>query len=270
MWRILAGLLLTLPTAVQAIDPGTATGRFIADGREIALTHAIALRQGNEEGLIDENRTMRVVLSDVEVAPCDLQGIAFLPVGDRAKAGEVHGLLLEFDPADRNAMLVTILDKPADGGQSLATISLSDSSGLWKKLAVADTRITGEIDHPSNENAFAATFSAPVFENRITADLKGTAARNSEQVRLLIARTEAFARGDMAAVGAMTSAKGRRGLDRLTPEYAAELRKTAPAMIAEYRRVGRVVVRGNTAVALLPEQGSWQDFIIEDGKWLID
>ncbi len=270
MWKWMAALWLLLPMAAQAIDPGIASGRFRGDGAEIVFSHAIALRQGNEEGLIDANRTMRVLLSDVEILPEALHGIAFLPVGEMAKAGGLRGLLLEFDPADRTSMLVTILDKPTQAGESLPTITLSNSTGLWQRLNVAATRIGGDIAHESDDYGFTASFSAPVFENKVTADLKGAAAQASEQVRLLIARELAFGRGDLDAAKVMTSARGRQGLDRVPAEYWPELRKNAAAAIVSYRRIARLVVRGESAVALLPEQGSWQAFALENGKWVVD
>jgi hypothetical protein len=269
MWRGFAALWLLVAAPAFAIDPGIASGRFHGEAGEIMFSHSIALRQGNEEGLIDANRTMRVVLSDVEVLPRALQGIAFLPVEAMAKAGELRGLLLQFDPADRSSMLVTILAKPSEGA-SLATITLTDTSGLWKKLNVAATRIGGDIDHEAADYGFTASFSAPVFENKVTADLKGPAAQASEQVRLLIAREQAFARGDLDAAKAMTSTQGRALFDTLPPEYLAELRKAAPASIADYRRIARVVVRGESAVAILPEAASWQSFTRDEGKWLIE
>jgi hypothetical protein len=269
MWRCLAALWLLVAAPALAIDPGIASGRYHGEGGEIIFSHSIALRQGNEEGLIDANRTMRVVLSDVEVLPRALQGIAFLPVEAMAKAGEWRGLLLQFDPAYRSSMLVTILAEPSEGA-SLATITLTDTTGLWKKLNVAATRIGGDIDHEADDYGFTASFSAPVFENKVTADLKGPAAQASEQVRLLIAREQAFARGDLDAAKAMTSARGRAVFDTLPPEYLAELRTAAPASIADYRRIARVVVRGESAVAILPEAGSWQSFTRDEGKWLIE
>jgi hypothetical protein len=271
MGRWFAALwLMLLPVAAHAIDPGIASGRFHGEGAEIAFAHSIALRQGNEEGLLDANRTMRVVVSDVEVLPEALHGIAFLPVGDLARAGKLRGLLFEFDPADRTSMLITLLEKPAHEGESLTTITLSDSSGLWQKLNIAATRIGGDITHESDDYGFTASFSAPLFENRVTADLKGPAAQASEQVRLLIAREQAFARGDLEAAKAMTSAKGRNRLDQLPAQYLSELRKGAAAAIASYRKIPRLVVRHDTAVAILPEEGSWQGFVLENGKWMIE
>lgn len=258
-------LLFLLPAPAAAIDPGVASGRYSADGLDIAVSHAIALRQDNAEGLLTDGPEMRVVVSDVEVLPEALHGVAFLPVETMARDGKVRGLLLRFDPADRNALRVTLLAKPADPATSLATITITNSQGVWRKLLTSDTRISGVIER----DTLALDFSAPVFNDKVTADLKGPAAKGSEFAALLAARAQALGRGDFAGMKRMSTRRSAAMLDALPPEYLPAMRGEAAAMLAEYRTITRIVVRGDTAVALLPD-GSWVSFAREDGSWKVE
>jgi hypothetical protein len=272
MRRWLGALCLLVPVAAHAIDPGTASGRYSGDTGEMRFAHAVTLQRGNEEGLLHRAQTVRVVLSDVEVPAPALEGIVFLPVTYMARAGKVRGVLLEFDPADRTSLTITVLDKPdAPPGfmASLTVITRSNAAGLWRRLEISDNRIVGEIDATSDSPEFEGRFSAPVFHSKVTADEKGAAVRTSEQVRVLISYVEAFARGDRAAVMALASTQRRAILEAQPPEFWPGMRQQAPQMLAWYKTVNRVVVRGNSATALTPKGGSIP-LILEGGKWVAD
>jgi len=258
-------LLILLPVPAAAIDPGVASGRYSDDGVELSVSHAIALRQDNDEGLLTDGPEMRVVVSDVEVLPEALHGVAFLPVETMAREGKVRGLLFRFDPADRKALRVTILAKPADPATSFATVTMTDSEGVWRKLLASDTRVLGTLDRET----LAVDFSAPVFNDRVTADLKGPAARNNEFVALLVARAQALGRGDVAGFKRMSTRRSAARLDALPPEYLSAMRGQAGAMAAEYGKITRIVVRSDTAIALLPDR-SWVSFTHEDGAWKVE
>lgn len=206
---------------------------------------------------------MRVLLTDVELPPTVLHGGAFPPVRAMARAGEVRGLLLEFDPADRNNMLVTVLAKPTEEGMSLATITLSDTTGLWKRLEVAPTRILGDLDR---DGSMKLSFSAPVFTDPITADLKGAAAQTSLYARVLVDRAKALGQGDMAAAAKLTSRQTSAQLAKVPSEYLPAIRAEVPAMLKDYARISRVIVRSDNAAAILPN-GDRIGLIMEDGIW---
>ncbi len=266
-WLGFAFLALAAGPAL-ALDPGTAGGAYDREGVKLAFTHAVALAQDNAEGALDHPNQLRVLLSDREVPPQALEGLIFPPVRALARAGEVRGLLLEFDPADRTSLQVTVLAKPDDPDAFLPNISLSNSEGLWKRLEVSANRAAGDYPREGDGDGLAFSFSAPVFTNPVVADLKGPAAASSEQVRVLIARAEAVGRGDLASVLAVTARPAQETLRKLPPGALKAASSQAPAMIKALKTAKRVVVRRDTA-AVLTADGSWASLVLEDGAWKI-
>jgi hypothetical protein len=248
-----------------ALDPGTASGHFTRDGVRLNFSHAIALSQDNTEGLLDHGPQVRVLLSAEDVPIAALYGIVFPPVRALARQGKVHGVLLEFDPADKTQLHVTVLVPPKEPGEFAANISLSNSGGVWKKLSANATRIGGDYDAGSDAD-LAFTFSAPVFTDPVQADLKGPAAQASNQVKALLTRAQAVGRGDLPAALAVSSRDS--GLREVPPGQVKEFAKQAPAMIKQIKAIKRVVVRRETAIALMGE-GSWSSLVMEDGVWKV-
>jgi len=248
-----------------ALDPGAASGHFSRDGVTLTFTHAIALSQDNTEGLLDNGPQIRIVLSDAEVPIAALYGVVFPPVTGMARKATVHGVMLEFSPSNPKAMHVTVLAKPRELGASLTNVSLSNSQGVFKSLTVTATRVTGEFDDGA-ESDFKFTFSAPVFTDPVQADLRGADAQKSPQVLALIARAEAIARGDLPAALALSS----QGSDlRGVPASAlTQFKAAAPEMIKGFKAIKRVVVRRETAVALMGD-GGWSNLVLEGGVWKV-
>lgn len=243
-----AGLALAAGPAF-AIDAGTSSGRYKDDDVDIVFSHAIALDLDNTEGLLDSPKELRVLLTDRELPASVLHGQAFPPVWRLAKEGKVRGLLLTFDPARRDAIVMTVLAKP-EPGYSLANVTLSNSQGLWSRLEVGATRVVGELKPDASEKA-QVRFSAPVFTNAVEADLKGPAAAASEPVKVLIARAEAIAKGDLAAAAALSTETSAAGLADIPPEFRKALAKELPNLIARLKATKRVVIRRETAVVML-------------------
>jgi hypothetical protein len=263
----LVALLLFWATPSLALDPATASGHYVGDEGRIEFSHALALSQDNAEGLLDHGPQIRVLLSDKDVPVAALAGIAFPPVRAMARNGELRGLLLEFNPADRMTLSIGVLAKPDDPQQTLATLSLANTNGVWRRLDVSPTRIVGEYQ-PSENRDLAFSFSAPVFTDPVTADLKGAEAQKSEQMRVLIARAEALGRGDTAAALALSSHQAAAALSAVPPEM---LKQAAPSMgdlVKELKAVTRVVVRRDSAVAIMSE-GGWSSLVLEDGAWKV-
>ncbi|WP_296597184.1 hypothetical protein [Phenylobacterium sp.] len=232
-----------------AIDAGTAAGRYRDDDVDVSFSHAVALELDNTEGLLDTPREMRVLLTDRELPASVLYGQSFPPVWTMAQQGEVQGLLLRFDPADRKAVVLTILAKP-EPGYSLSTVTLSNSDGVWTRLDVAQTRIVGELRPDASEKA-QLKFSAPVFTNPVEADLKGPAAAASEPVRVLVARAEAMAKGDFATAAALSTEASAARMKDLPPEFRKMAARELPKLVARLKATKRVVIRRETAVVML-------------------
>lgn len=262
---VMAMGLAAVASPALALDSAVASGGYAHEGVKLTFKHAIALSQDNAEGLLDNGPQVRVVLSDVEVPIAALYGVVFPPVLGMAREQTVRGVMLEFSPKSPTAMHVTVLSKPEELGASLTNISLSNSQGVFKRLDVGATRVSGDYDGGDGSD-FKFTFSAPVFTDPVQADLKGPAAQASEQIRVLVARAEALQHGDLAAAVALSS-KGSR-IGSLPPEVVKQAAQAMPQMIKELKAVKRVVVRQSTAVAL-QGHGSWASLVLENGAWKV-
>ena len=99
-----------------------------------------------------------------------------------------------------------------------------------------------------------------------TSGPEGPAAQASPQVKALIARYDAIARGDMAAALALSSEGAAEQLKAMPPEVMKQARAILPEMAKELRAAKRVVVRRDTAAVQTPD-GSWFSLVLEGGAW---
>lgn len=262
-----AGLALAASPAL-ALDPGTASGSYLHHDVTLKFDHAVALILDNAEGFRDHPTTLRLLVADREPPASDLMGLAFPPIWAKGKAGEIHGLLIELDPADPTSLTATILLPPEEEGYSLTTLSLSHSEGLWERLEVGDTRVTGKLKADAVDD-FTLEFSAPLFTDKVTADLKGAAAQSSEPVQVLMARAQALSRGDMAAAAALSTAEAAKHAQDLPPEFLKQAKAMTAQMIKDLKAAKRVVIREQTAAVMLGP-GEWSSLVREGGTWKAD
>lgn len=268
-----------------AIDPGTVQGTLQVNDKAIELRQAYAHLHDNAEGLLDRPKELRILLTDREVPQESLIGIAFLPVENMAREGRVQGLLLKLDPGKPDKLNTTLLLAPAQPGMSLVTQTLSATGRkLFKDWKFAPTRVLGAIEHRDDRAqgttdipvmAYSIQFSAPVFnEPAVTADLKGKDAQASPQVRALIERARALARGDFTAAKKHSTERGSGQIDLMVKMLGAEATKQAEEAGAEMekqlRQVQRVVVRGERAVAIFRKNEGWSTLARQGGEWKSD
>lgn len=169
---LLALSLFLLPSHTAfAIDPGTAQGSLQVDGVTIPLRYAFAHLHDNAEKLLHRSKELRILLADREVPQEALAGIAFLPLMRMAQEGRVRGVLLQLDADQLERGVLTVLHPSINPAQPVVV----------QKIALAHNRVIGEIQYGER-----LRFSAPLFsEHPITADLKGQAAIESPQARVL-------------------------------------------------------------------------------------
>lgn len=272
-----------LPNAL-AIDPGTAHGSLQVNQEIIALTQGYAHLHDNAEGLLDRPKELRILLTDREVPLESLRGIAFLPVHDLAKQGQVRGLLIRLDPKDHSGVLVTLLYPPANSRETFLTQTIGTSGQkLPIKLKISDTRVGGEIHYPAEGERdpmglpklnYAVKFSAPLFhELAVTADLKGKAALGSPQARLLREKARALANGDFEALHRLSTERANRRTQVFLAEAGSEAKFFAEKAAADLERsiklIRRVVVRGERAVVICSKT-QWSNFVQEGSEWKSD
>ena len=260
-----AGLALAAGPAL-AIDPGRAVGRYRRDEDEIAFSHAIALSLDNVEDLSTRKTEMRVLLSDREMPVSAIVGLAFPPVWRMARSGALRGLLLEFDPGDRTRLNAVALAKPEEG-YSLASISMSDSSGLWSRLDIGATRIEAELKVGASET-MDFRFDAPIFNNAVVADLRGAEAQASEPVKVVLARAEALVRGDLPAIAGLSTDDSAAGLAAMPPEMMKLARAEMPRLARRLKAVQRVVIRRESAAVMIGP-GEWASLVLVNGAWKV-
>jgi hypothetical protein len=272
------------PGINPVIDSGVAKGSLRVDDKNITLRYAYAHLHDNAEGLLDDTEKFRVLLTDREVPPDALNGIAYLPVMDLARQGQAQGVLFEMDPDDPNNVVMTLLIPPSGPGRLLIrqTINVSGTD-LFKDWKLTDQRVVGGIERRGEREpgladfpaiSFSVNFDAPVFnEPKITADLKGRAAQDSPQARLLSTKADALAKGDFAAAKKTSTDRANRWnqsfIASLAGSKSDSLAKKAAEMKKSLQKIQRVVERGDRAVVILPSK-QWFSFVREGGEWKSD
>lgn len=263
-------------------ESGTAKGSLRVNEKNITLRYAYAHLHDNAEGVLDDTERFRVLFTDREVPPNALDGIAFLPVMDMAKQGQVQGLMFEMDPEDPNNVVMTLLQPPSGQGRFLIrqTINVSGGEDLFKNWKLADNRVAGAIERRGEREpgladfpaiSYSVQFDAPIFnEPKVTADLKGKAAKDSPQARLLFAKADALAKGDFAAAEKVCTDRANRWNHAfLAGAKADSLSKKADEMKKSLQKIQRVVERGDRSIVILPNK-QWFTFVREGGEWKSD
>ncbi|GAA0296876.1 hypothetical protein GCM10009087_03340 [Sphingomonas oligophenolica] len=272
MRTVILACLLALgpaPLMAQSGAGATASGTYSEDGVTIPLSHGVALRKDDSEGILFDEAGIWVLLSDTEAGPSALAGGLFPPAYDMAKQGKLQGVLFVVKPGNRTDLSVSVLATRDRNQGSFRTLSLSKTPELWDKLVVGPTRISGTLF--SGETHFS--FDLPIAENPITADLHGAAAQASPQLAVLTANAHAWIAGDLAAVKATVTHRKQAEIDGYSAAERAQLAAQAgpdmKALLAAMPKLDRVVVRGDTASIRTPD-GSAYDFTREDGVWKVD
>ncbi|MEO8374951.1 MAG: hypothetical protein ABI471_06990 [Sphingomonas bacterium] len=264
---ILACLLALTPAQLMA--QSTASGTYAEGDVTIPLSHGVALRKDDSEGILFDEAGIWILLSNAEAGPQALAGGLFPPVYGMAKQGKLQGLLFVIKPGDHNALSISVLATQDREQGSFRTLSLSKTPALWEKLVVGPHRISGTL--VSGETHFS--FDLLIAENPITADLHGAAAQASPQLAVLMANARAWIAGDLDAVKATISHRKQAEIDGYTAaqrtQLAAQAGPDMRALLAAKPKLDRVVVRGDTASIKTPDGGAF-DFTREDGVWKLD
>ncbi len=283
LWPLLL-LFVSLPQYVLAIDPGRVQGSLQVNGKAMALTQAYAHLHDNTEGLLDRPQELRLLLVDREVPQEALAGIALLPVEQMAREGRVQGLLLKLNPKDHQRLVVTLLYPPAEPGQTLMTRTIGTIDQKPPiELKIGHQRVGGAIEHHDERQSesrgmprldYSLRFSAPLFQERpVTAILRGQAAQNSPQMRVLREKARALEKGDFASVQRLSTACANRQTLAFLAQAGLEAeswgKQAAAEMKESSKRLQRVVVRGDRAVAIFAGK-QWQTFVQEGGEWKSD
>ncbi len=269
---LLISILLFFFSTTIAFGADRVSGTLKVKDRSIPVRHVYALLHDNAEGVLHSPTELRVLITDREVPLDSLYGLTFLPVGDRARWGEVEGILLRFDPAKLSEVDVTVLVTNA--------LQKVTERVKIKDFHLAVDRVKGSFEF--KEDSFqnfpdypSANFEFEIdaFVNRIpavTADLKGQDALNSPQIKALTAIANALVKANITDLEKHSSERAIRNTRKDVAAMGADARKTLKRAGTELKKVipgvERVVVRGNLAVVLLPENSRFE-LIFVDGSW---
>jgi hypothetical protein len=264
----------------SADDQGVTRGSLRVNEKTITLRHVYAHLHDNAEGLLDKTERFRVLFTDREVPSNALDGIAFLPVMELARQGQVQGLLFEMAPDDPNNVVMTLLLPPSKGRFLIRQTINVDGEDLFKEWSLTDRRVAGAIERSVEREPglvdfpainYSVKFDAPIFnEPQISADLKGRAALDSPQARLLFEKADALAKGDLAAAQKVSTDRANRwNQSFLTGAKSDSLAQKAAEMKKSLQKIKRVVERGDRAVVILPNK-QWFSFVREGGEWKSD
>ncbi len=283
LWPLIL-LFVSFPQYVFAIDPGTIQGSFQVNEKAIVLIQAYAHLHDNAEGLLDRPKELRILLVDREVPQEALAGISFLAVEQMAKDGGMQGLLLKLDPNDQKRLVVALLYSLGEPGQTLMTQTISTIGQKPPiKLKISHQRVSGAVEHYDERQsetggmpklAYSLRFSAPLFhEMPVTAMLVGRAAQNSPQMRVVLEKVRALEKGDFKSIQRLSTERANRRsrafLAQAGPEAESLAKQAAAEMKESTKRLQRVVVRGDRAVAIFAGK-QWHNFVREGGEWKSD
>jgi hypothetical protein len=125
--------------------------------------------------------------------------------------------------------------------------------------------VAGELK-PDDDGQLAASFSAPVFTDPVQSDVKGPAAAASEPVKVLVARAEALAKGDLATAYGLSTEASAAQLKALPPAVMKQASAQVPLMLKDLKTAKRVVIRRETA-AVQGAHGDWYSLELVGGSW---
>ena len=279
---------ILLPVQARAIDPGTVTGTLTVDKDAILLKHAYAHLHDNTEGWLDTGKEIRILLTDREIPQEALAGLnVFFTLSEMLKQDKLRGMLIRFDPAAPNSIVITILYPPKDPSEALAnkTLSYGDRSPI-DKLKINDQRVVGAIrQHTDGSNElgwpeedYSLSFSAPLFkEPAVTADLSGKEALKSPQITALLAKCAAMAKGDMKKARQYATDRSNHETDAYLAQAGEEAKPMLRQMATEMEQTIkttplRLVVRGDKATLIVSAADGKNliGFVKERGKWKTD
>lgn len=280
--------VICFPLLSFAIDQGTASGTLTVDATIVNLSHSYAHLHDNAEDGPRSKKEMRILVADRVVPQEAIAGQnPFFTLSSLVRKGAVRGVLLRFDPANPKEVIATVLFPQKEERYSLGnrTISQSDRSPL-DQLVITEQRVSAAMEQSSEGNPeqgwpserYAFRFSAPLFkEPAVTATLNGKQALNSPQVKAVLAKTAAMAKGDYAAVKSVST---ERSIEEMNGFMAQDRAESIKMMAEAGKQMGlevkksplTLIVRGDRATLLIKQQDgrSQIGLVKKNGVWLVD
>lgn len=263
------------------------TGTLEVNGDKIPVKQVYALQHDNEEGLLD-GPELRLLLVDREVNPDLLGGLILSALDDMARAKQVRGLIIRFDPKkDPREVHETLLVAPESAQATLPFMTSSGSETSIKKLEIKDGKVSGVVESKSADDSifpdmpkysYHLTFTAPIRSTPpITAKLKGAEALASPQAKLVLAFEKAVRDGDFDAARKLAVDSRMHELDQMVQQvgkaaFLEQAKQMIPENAVHAKQLTDVVVRGKHGFVIFKEEGSRTPVpVIESGgTWKVE
>lgn len=253
-----------------AQDAARVDATLRVNDQTVKLTKALAIQNGNEEGLEDGPR-LRIFLADGDIPLAAAGAAGLLRAKAYAREARINGVVILVDPAGRSRdAVVSLLNAPGLEPGSFASVT---SNSALSELKVMPARVSGSVAVADDLVSLNAKLDVPITADPVTADLKGKAALGSPQVQALIAFRDALRKADMAGVAKYATAARQKEIGEFRAKAGdaafQEALKHAPDGASVAKTIKRLVARGTTASVVL-EGGEVAELVQENGAWKVD
>ncbi len=258
--------VLAAGDTARATDPGTAQGTLKVNSTMVALTHAVAFRKDNAEGVLD-NPELRIAVTDREIASDLLADLIPERLETLARDGKVRGLLWKLDArTPKQALQGTLLLPPGKPAESLIFFTRSNTAGIFERFEIANNRVIGDAKHASEAKAevagydYAISFTAPLLQDgKVTARPAGPLAVRHPAAQAYLGFQRALRTGDLEAARRFASPERIRQVHALRRQlgeaaFRQQVKQFVPEEAGLVRTLRQVVVRTNVAVVVLQDR----------------
>lgn len=265
---LIAVSLFAAPLGVHAADQGKVVGSLSYQGQRVALEHVLVVRYGNQEGT-PQGAHLRVFLADRPIPLALASTVTLYSLRRMLHAAGANAVVLRTDARGRSGKAeVELLAAAGLPWPMSETASVADA---FTRIVLGGGRLSGTVAVHRGDLAVEAEFTAPLAEQRITANFSGKAARNSAPARALIACVAAMRREDLDALGACFSDFDRKELERYRAAIGAEAfakqAKSRPGASEFAAAIRRVVQRGDDATVVTGDD--FVEMVRENGVWKV-
>lgn len=243
-------------------------GKFAVDGKEIPLTHVLAVDFDDAEGMGD-GPEIRILFSATEIPQAELESPILFNLDALARAGKLQGILFRFDPKAETPELhgttYATLDNPQT---SMPFFTLGGDAGGADTVKVEGENLTGSVegsaegdaDFGTPSYAYQITFSAPVKKSTPVKVLMGKEAMETTQMKTYLQFEDAMRKGDLDTVKKMTTPEKGKQVDDFVAQagkdqFLAMVKQMMPDPATREKNLKGLYIRGNTTTIVFDDQG---------------
>lgn len=285
MYRFLVIAALIASAFIAGAQETTIKGSLTVDGKVTPLTHALALDFKDIDGM-SQGDEVRVLLSDREIAPTELESSILFNLDALAREGKLSGVVLRFDPKSESPEVYgTAYAAIANAQSAMPFFTLGGDAGGADSLKSTGGSVTGTLAYGAEGDAdfgipawsFEVAFTTPLKACSPVTELKGAEAIGTPQFKTYIQFEEAMRKGDLATVRKMTTPEKAKQMDEFIAQAGEEQFKamtkemTAEPAAREQALHGLFVRGDRTTIVFNDEGGKMSVSLVKKGDgWIMD